>query len=538
MTETFQIFLLMMAVLAAVAVVANRLKLAPSILLVAVGIAIALIPGLPIVELEPRFVLLLILPPLIYSAGVAMSWREFRFNLRPITLLAFGCVVFTACAIAAAMHYLLGMPWGVGFVLGAIISPPDVVAPLSLARRLALPHRVLVILEGEGLANDATALILFRFAVAAVATGTFSFAEAAGTFALIVAGEIAFGIGVGWLSLRLRRWAHDPRVEITLSLLTPYFAFWIPEHLHGSGVLATVACGLYVSWRGPLLISSATRLQGIFFWDLLVYLVEGLVFLLTGLQAHRILDSAHAFSGKQLIAATLLTAGIAVAARFVWMFPATYVPRWIFPSVRREDPSPSWQYPFVLAFTGVRGVVSLAAALAIPFTLANGQPFPQRELIQFVTFGVIIITLIGTGLTLPAVVRWLGLADAGRAEHVKEREAELAARRQTAELARRRLEEIAAHRQIADEHLDLIRARYESRLALLPRSHIDGIETAKLRADLRMQLISEERELIHRLLRDGKISDEARRRIERDLDLEEAAFRTRIGGEAEDQLPL
>jgi CPA1 family monovalent cation:H+ antiporter len=192
----------------------------------------------------------------------------------------------------------------------------------------------------------------------------------------------------------------------------------------------------------------------------------------------------------------------------------------------------------VLSFTGVRGVVSLAAALAIPFTLANGQPFPQRELIQFVTFGVIIITLIGTGLTLPTVVRWLGLANAGRAEHVREREAELAARRQTAELARRRLEEIAAERKIADDHLDLIRARYESRLALLPRSHVDGMETAKLRADLRMQLIAEERELIHQLLRKGEISDETRRRIERDLDLEEAAFRTRIGDEADDQLPL
>src|SRR6185437_12363368 len=290
MTATFQVLLLMLAVLAAVAVVANRLKVAPSILLVAAGIALALIPGLPAIKLDPELVLLLILPPLIYSAGVAMSWREFRYNLRPISLLAFGCVLFTACAIAAAMHYLLGMDWRVGFVLGAIISPPDVVAPLSIARRLALPHRVLVILEGEGLANDATALILFRFAVAAVTTGTFSFTQAAGSFALIVVGEIAFGIGVGWLSLRLRRWARDPRVEITLSLLTPYFAFWIPEHLHGSGILATVACGLYVSWRGPLLISSATRLQGIFFWDLMVYLIEGLVFLLTGLQAHRILE--------------------------------------------------------------------------------------------------------------------------------------------------------------------------------------------------------------------------------------------------------
>src|SRR5262245_43834524 len=284
MTETIQTLLLMLGLLAAVEVAAKRLNVAPSILLVVAGIAIAFVPGLPRIELAPEVVLLVILPPLIYSAGVAMSWRDFRFNLRPITLLAFGCVVFTTCAIAAAAHYVLKFDWAVGFVLGAIIAPPDVVAPLAVARRLALPRRLLVVLEGEGLANDATALILYRFAVLAAVTGTFSIHEAAGTFALIVVGEILFGIAVGWLSLRLRQWSQEPRVEITLSLMTPYVAFWIPEHVGGSGVLATVACGLYVSWIGPRLISSATRLQGIFFWNLLVYLIEGLVFLLTGLE--------------------------------------------------------------------------------------------------------------------------------------------------------------------------------------------------------------------------------------------------------------
>jgi len=250
----------------------------------------ALTPGLPRIELAPELVLLGILPPLIYSAGVAMSWREFRFNLRPITLLAFGCVVFTTCAVALAVHGLLGMPLAVGFVLGAIVAPPDVVAPLAIARRLGLPRRIVVVLEGEGLANDATALILYRFAVAAVSTGLFSFGQAAGTFALIVVGEIGYGIGIGWLSLRLRRWARDPRVEITLSLMTPYVTFWVPEHVGGSGVLATMAAGLFVSWNGPLLIPAATRLQGIFFWDLIVYLLEGFDFLLTGLQAQTLLE--------------------------------------------------------------------------------------------------------------------------------------------------------------------------------------------------------------------------------------------------------
>src|SRR6187401_3271819 len=282
MTATIQTILFLLAVLVVV-VAARRLHTAPSVLLVAAGIGLALIPGLPRIELAPELVLLGILPPLIYASGVAMSWREFRFNLRPITLLAFGCVVFTACGVAAVAHGLLGMPLAVAFVLGAIIAPPDVVAPLAIARRLGLPRRLLVVLEGEGLANDATALILYRFAVAAVSTGLFSFQQAAGTFALIVAGEIAYGIGIGWLSLRLRKWARDAHVEITLSLMTPYAAFWLPAHLGGSGVLATIAAGLFVSWNGPLLIPAATRLQGIFFWDLIIYLIEGFVFLITGL---------------------------------------------------------------------------------------------------------------------------------------------------------------------------------------------------------------------------------------------------------------
>ncbi len=343
MTATMQTLLLMMTVLAAVAVAAKRLNLAPSILLVVAGIGMALVPGLPKVELAPEVVLLVILPPLIYSAGVAMSWREFKFNLRPIGLLAFGCVLFTTGAVAAAAHYLLAFDWATGFVLGAIIAPPDVVAPLAIARRLGLPRRLMVVLEGEGLANDATALILYRFAVAAVATGVFSPEKAGGTFAAIVVGEVIWGIAVGWLSLRVRQWARETRVEITLSLMTPYLAFWVPAHLGGSGVLATVACGLYVSWNGPLLISSATRLQGIFFWDLLVYLIEGLVFLLTGLQARALLEEAQAFSIDTLLTATALVTAIVIVARFVWVFPATYIPRWIYPPLARRDPSPPWQ---------------------------------------------------------------------------------------------------------------------------------------------------------------------------------------------------
>jgi len=531
MTATIQLILLLLVVLVVVAVVAQRFNIAPSILLVIAGIALALVPGMPPITLAPELVLLVLLPPLIYSAGVSMSWREFCFNLRPITLLAFGCVVFTTCAVAAAVHYLLGWPWGVAFALGAIVAPPDVVAPLAIARRLALPRRLLVVLEGEGLANDATALILYRFAVIAISTGAFSLAPAGTTFSLIVLGEIFYGVAAGWLSLRLRQWANNPRVEITLSLMTPYLAYWVPEHLGGSGVLATVAAGLYVSWNGPKLISAATRLQGIFFWDLIIYLIEGFVFLVTGLQARTLFEKAHDFPINELLIATAITAAIVIVARFVWVFPATYLPRWLIPSLARRDPSPPWQQAFVLAFTGVRGVVSLAAALAIPLTIASGAPFPHRDLILFVTFGVIIITLVGQGLTLPTVIRWLGVGRHGEAEHRHEQQAELDARQAAIRASQQQLERLASERGLGADTIEILNARYDHRTRLIPNNLNEGRDKVRLSNDLRLELIAAEREFLYGLLREGKITDESRRRLERDLDLEEAAILARREGQ-------
>jgi monovalent cation/hydrogen antiporter len=527
MTAIVQTVLLMMAVLAAVAIAAKRLNTSPSILLVVAGISMALIPGLPKVELAPELVLLVILPPLIYSAGVAMSWREFRFNLRPIGLLAFGCVLFTTCAIAAAAHYFLKFDWAVGFLLGAIISPPDVVAPLAIARRLGLPRRIVVVLEGEGLANDATALVLYRFAVVAVSTGTFSLSEAAGTFVLIVVGELIYGLAVGWFILRLRQWVREPRVEITLSLMTPYLAFWVPAHLGGSGVLATVACGLYVSWTGPRLIPFATRLQGIFFWDLIIYLIEGLVFLVTGLQARTLIEQTHAFTIHDLLIATVWTTLIAIAARFIWVFPATYIPRWLSRSLRKRDPAPPWQAPFFLAFTGIRGVDSLAVALAIPYTILSGEPFPHRDLILFVTFGVIIITLVGQGLMLPSVVRWLGLSRAGKKEQRDEIKAELRARQAALRQVKKRLERAIKEHDLPNDAIAHLRTRNQSRTQILPTNLTEGLAHMRQTAKVKAELIEAERDFIYQLLRDGKITDEARRRIEYELDLEEASVANR-----------
>jgi CPA1 family monovalent cation:H+ antiporter len=525
MLPTIQILVLLLVVIAAVAVVASRLKIPPAILLVITGVLLALVPGLPTVALAPEFVLLFILPPVIYASAVAMSWREFRFNLRPISLLTVGCVLFTTIAVAAASHYLLNLPWTVGFILGAIISPPDAVAPLSIVRRMQLPRRIAVILEGEGLANDATALILYRFAVAAVSVGSFSFGQAVGTFAAIMAGEILWGIGVGWAMLRLRRWVGDPRIEILLSVLTPFLAYWPPEQLGGSGVLATVTAGLYISWNGLRLISAATRLQGVFFWDFLIYLIEGMVFLITGLQARALVSGIRNHSLSELAISAAIVSAVVIVTRFVWMYPATYLPRWLFPPIRRRDPSPPWQWPFALAFTGVRGIVSLAAALAIPLTTASGRPFPYRDLILILTFSVILVTLVGQGLMLPAVIRWLGLANAGRREHRADRIEEFNARQRAIEAVIVRVAQLAAERGLPEDIVHSFREYHRDRLRQVGHRNEDNAghrKLAELNEEIEALLLETERQEINELYRRGALKDEARRRIERELDLRDA----------------
>jgi CPA1 family monovalent cation:H+ antiporter len=513
------------AVLLAVTALADagsgRLGVPQSIVLVLTGAALSFVPGLRPVTIEPDFVLLLLLPPLLYGAGVGMSWRGFRHNMRPILLLAIGCVVFTATAVAAACHAMLGMQWAVGFVLGAVVAPPDAVAPMAIARRLHMPQRLLIILEGEGLVNDATALILFAFAVGAVSSGGVPVVAALAGFAAIVAGELAWGMAVAWVLLRIRRWARSPQSEIMLALLTPYLAFWPPHALGGSGVLAAVACGLFVSWNGPRLIAPATRLQGFFVWGLVTHSIEGLLFLLIGLQA-RLLAGGVAASGWQrpAVAAALVTA-VVVAVRFVWVFPATYIPR-LLPAIRRRDPYPTWRLPFLIGFTGIRGAVSLAAALSIPQTV-GGSPFPDRDLILFVTFIVIMATLIGQGALLPTVSRALGLADAGRREAAEAKAAEIAARLKGIAAVLAQLDAFAAAGEPAAA-IEVLRRRHRDRQSEYVGTADARGDGSSVAVDARLQarLIDAERAAIAAAYRDEEITDDARRRIERELDLEDA----------------
>ncbi len=346
-------------------------------------------------------------------------------------------------------------------------------------------------------------------------------------------GEIAFGIAIGWIMLRARHASRDPQIEITLSLITPYVAYWIPEHIGGSGVIATVACGLYISWNGPLLISAATRLQGIFFWNLVIYLTEGLLFLLTGFQLRHLYERSKAFPLEDILASTALVIAVIVIARFAWVFPAIFTPRWLSRTLRTRDPAPPWQWAFIISFVGVRGAVSLAAALALPLTLSSGAAFPQRDLIQFVAFGVIFVTLVGLGLTLPRVVRRLGVAEEGRSEIVSEHAKEIAARREALNTAFQQLDAITDDRDLSDEVVKLLRARHEVRTSQLPPElDCEEYDASALGIELTRELIETERKFIHEMLRDGRITDETRRRIERDLDLEEASLANREYGEA------
>jgi CPA1 family monovalent cation:H+ antiporter len=507
-------------------VLARRSAVSPSIFLVLVGMLLGFVPGVPRITLEPELVLALLLPPLLYSSGVGMSWRGFKQQLRPILSLAVGCVLFTALITGFVMHHFLGVPWAVGLVLGAVVSPPDAVAPMAIAKRFAVPSRILTVLEGEGLVNDATALILFSFSVGAVIEGSgFSLVNAVGEFFLIVGGEIAWGLLVGWGALSLRRWVADTQVEMVLALLTPFAAFWVPEALGGSGVLATVTAGLFVSWNGPRFISPATRLQGFFVWGLVTYLIEGVIFLLMGLQAPVIMDQFDSAEWKKLAAAVVMVSVVIILVRFIWVFAATYLSRWLFPAFARRDPAPPWTYVFVVGFTGIRGVVSLAAALSIP-EMAGASPFPERGMLLLVTFAVILVTLVGQGLTFEWLIKRLGLVDAGTMEAVEAKRREVAARVAGIDAALAQIEMLEGAG-ASPAAVEAIKRRHGDRRAyfIAACKDLESGEVSTAYSALQLRFLEAERASIAKLYAEGKLDDEARRRIERELDLDDSRIR-------------
>lgn len=513
---------LLFVLVAGLVILAHKWAVPYPVLLVIGGLCLSFIPWLPVIRLDPNLVLFFFLPPLLYPAALFTSWRDFRRNLRAILFLAIGLVLFTATVVAWVAHSIIpGFPWAAGFALGAIVSPPDAVAAEAVLKRLRVPVRIHAVLSGESLVNDATALVAYQFAVAAMVTGAFSLGEASLRFLLIGLGGVALGLFLGMAARWIQNRLDDPPVQITISLLTPFAAYLIAERLAVSGVLAVVAAGIYVGRHSPS-YSVQFRLQAQTFWEIVAFLLNGFVFIMIGLQLPDILRHLSHEPLSRLTTYALLVSGTVVLVRMVWVFAATYLTRWLSPAFRRGNPAPPWQQAMIVGWAGMRGVVSLAAAFALPIVLANRQAFPGRSYILFLTFCVILTTLVFQGLTLPVLIRWLGVKDDGVIES-EEREARLRANEAAVDFVERK----ALEEHFPDEVMARVRAEYCDRIAQLEacceeRGNPSGEVATPIYQRLQAGALQIERQTIIALRNSQQINDEALRRIQRDLDLAEA----------------
>jgi Na+/H+ antiporter len=514
------LILLGLVVLGLLALAARRIRVPYPILLILGGVTLGFVPGLRAIHLEPDLVFDLFLPPLIYPAAVFISWRDFRANITPILFLATGLVLATMTAVALLLHYFAGLPLAAAFVFGAIISPPDAVAALAVTKNLQVPRRIVVILEGESLINDATSFISFRFAVAAVMTGMFSLESAGLQFLGVALGGVAVGLAIGWLATQVQKRLDDPPVQTMFSLMTPYVAFFVGERLHVSGILAVVIAGIYYGWRAPHFLTGRMRLQALPVWDMVLFVLNGTLFMLIGLELPEVLRSLSSSTIVQVLKLGLLVIFAITAVRFAWLFASDYLSCLLSrgSKARKRDP---WQHTALIAWTGMRGADSLAGALAIPFALPSGQPFPGRDLILFLTFCVIFGTLVLQGLTLAPLIRSLGIVN----DHVTERE-ERRARLKANQAALALLETPDVEKRARPEVVERLRAEYRDRIGQLQNE--PGLQTHSNRLfsrdfeDLAREVLRTERETVLRLRGEEAINDQALRRIQRDIDLAEA----------------
>ncbi len=522
------VVLLVLVAVAALLALSQRVRVPYPILLVIGGALLGLVPGVPEIELEPEAVLLGVLPPLLYYAGYLSSLRELRDNARPLTLLATGLVLLTATLVAVLFHTVLGLDWAVAFTLGAVLSPTDPVAATSIARRLGAPRRTVGLLEGESLVNDAGALVLYRVAVAAVVTGSFSAGEAVLDFVVGAVIGVAVGGAVGFgLEQALRRITDAP-LAITLALFGAYFAYLPAEVLGASAVLAVVTAGVWVGWRAPGSAAPGVRLAGFGFWDTIVFLINALLFVLLGLQLPVVLSELEGDrSAAELAGAGALACAAVIGTRFLWLFTVPYLVRLVDRRPAQRARRVGWRERVVFGWSGMRGAVSLAAALAIPTTVASGAPFPDRDLILFLTYVVILVTLVVQGLTLPALIRRLGVTeDPSGAQAAEARARELAAR-----AALDRIAELEAEAWLREDTAERVRAQYEYRRRRWAAraggdAGGDGDGAYEARTDAYKRLIGElvaaQRATVLGLGARGDLDAEAVRRIERDLDLEQS----------------
>ena len=526
--HNIEIILGLLLIVAVLAVVAEKLVIPYPIMLVLGGLVLGFIPGLPKVDIDPELVFLVFLPPLVTSAAWYIPWNDFRANLRPILLLSTGLVLATISAVAVVAHAVIsGVTWPAAFVLGAVVSPTDAVASTTIFQRLSVPRRIVTVLESESLVNDATGLVAYRFAVAATIAGVFSIWEASLRLFIVGIGGVLIGLALGWLIAWMHRRLDDPSVEITMTILMSYASYLLAERCGVSGVLAAMTIGMYHRWQSSDLLSARTRMAAIAVWEIIVFVLNGFIFILIGLQLPSILSSISGKLTPTLLWYAVLISAVVIGVRLLWVFPATYIPRLLSRRLRERDPYPPWQNVLLIGWTGMRGVLSLAAALTLPLTTNNEVPFPKRDLIIFLTFSVILVTLVLQGLTLPLLIRWLKVTgDVGT-----ERE-EMEARLRAAQAAMARIEELTAQDNVlAESEMVLwLRTQYKDRIRRFNAccDAMDEGSQEQLAAFeyLQQEVLVAERKILIKLRKQGIINDEVLLRIERDIDLDEV----RLGG--------
>jgi len=510
------------------AMLSEKLHISYPIFLVIAGLLISLIPGVPHISLEPDMVFIIFLPPLLYAAAWNTLWHEFWSFRRPISMLAFGLVVFTAGAVALVSYLMIpGFSPALGFVLGGIVSPPDAVAATSVLGNLKIPKRIVTILEGESLVNDASSLIVFRFALAALFTGQFVLWKAGADFLLVAGMGIVVGLAIGNIVYAIHRWLPTTAsIDTALTLVTPYLMYITAEHFHFSGVLAVVSGGLFLSYRSHDLFSYSSRLQSQSVWEILVFLLNGVVFIMIGLQLPDIVRGLGSYSLQSAIYYGITISLVTILIRIAWVYPGAYLPRMLSKRIRRRETNPGWKSIFIVGWSGMRGVVSLASALAIPYSLVGGAAFPHRNLILFITFVVILFTLVLQGLTLPLVIRWLNIE-----VHENEAEQEQAIRVRLATEVLDYLETEYGEESASIEAYSRIKARYERMIEISNKKLLEEESGDKQPSflpkyrQMLLELVNTRRKALSRMRHENQYSEELLRNKEFELDLEEARLR-------------
>ncbi len=504
--------------------VANWLRVPYPIPLVIGGLLLGLVPGIPEIQLDPDLVLLVFLPPLLYAGAFFVDLRTLREDARVISLTAIGLVIATATAVAVIAHEVIHMPWALSFVLGAIVSPTDPAAATAVMRRVGAPRRLVNVLEGESLFNDATALVAYKVAVAAAVGAGVSVSHSALEFFVDAAGGIAIGLAVGWLVAEVRKRVNDVNTELTISLFSAYGAFVPADQLGVSGVLAVVTAGIYLGFRAPEIASPESRMQGFALWSVLTFLLNATLFILIGLQLPVIVDALGDRPAGQVVGYAAAACAAVVAVRFVWIFGTTYIIRAIDRRPSQRARRADWRFRVVASWSGMRGAVSLAAALALPLHTDAGAPLPDRDLIQFITFALILVTVVGEGLTLPLLIRRLNVVEDGSEEESEE----IRARLVIARAALERVDELAGEEWTRDGTIERVRALYQFRQRRFKvragkLEDTDGIEEGSLAYQRLMhEIFAVQRRELVRLRNSREISAEVMRRVERELDLEES----------------